>query len=245
MEIAGKVALVTGASSGIGRATAEALAAAGARVLVVDIDAPGGHETVRRIESAGGRATFCEADVSDAAGVAAMFMAAERAYGGVDIVCNNAGLMSGEPDWPDLPPARIAHVAAVNLTAVMLGVHGAVQAMRPRGGGVVVNTSSTGALMPLPDDPVYAATKAGVSMFTQSCARLKETENVRVNAVLPGMTRTAIQAKSGDGVRPAAWLLPAIEAIGDRILEPAAIAAAILDLIRDDTLAGECRVVDN
>ena len=245
MDIAGKVALVTGAGSGIGRATAQALAAAGASVLVADIDAGRADETVTLITRSGGKATACQADVSAVAGVEAMFAAVERGYGGVDIVFNNAGIMSGEPTWPETPLARIQQVIGINTTGVIMGTQAAVHAMRGRGGGVVVNTASMGGLAPLPYDPMYAASKAAVIMFTQSCVMLKDTDNVRVNAVLPGMTDTAIQATSGDGTRAAAWLQPTIDEFGDRILPPEAIAAAVLDQIRDDSLNGECRVVGN
>ncbi len=245
MNPKGKVALVTGAASGIGRATALALAAAGAAVVVVDIDQAGGKETVHQIKERGGEATFVHADVSTPDGIEAMFAATEAAYGGVDIVCNNAGVMSGAPDWPEQPLVRINQVVSVNTTGVMMGTRAAVHAMRKRGGGIVINIASISALTPSANDPVYVGSKAAVVMFTRSCARLKETENVRVNAVLPGMTRTAIQAKTGDGTRPAAWLIPAMQRIGDRILPPETIAAAVLDLIHDDSAAGECRVVDN
>ena len=245
MEIEGKVALVTGAGSGIGRATALALAAEGASVIVADVDQTGGEETAALIRERGGSATFVRADVSTPAGIEAMFAATEAAYGGVDIVHNNAGISSGEPGWPETSLEKIYQVVNINTTGVMMGTRAAVHAMRKRGGGVVINTASIAALQPNPYEPVYGGTKAAVAMFTQCCARLKKTENVRVNAVLPGMVQTEFQRKTGDGTRPAAWLAPAIDSIGERILPPEAIASAVLDLIRDDSLAGECRVVTN
>jgi NAD(P)-dependent dehydrogenase (short-subunit alcohol dehydrogenase family) len=245
MNTKGKVALITGAGSGMGRATAQALAAEGASVLVVDIDPEGGEETARLIKEAGGNATFFKADVSTPAGIRSMFDAVESTYGGVDIVHNNAGIPSGAPDWPEVSLERICQVVAINTSGVMMGTQAAVHAMRKRGGGVVINTASIAALGPSQNEPVYNGSKAAVLMFTQSCARLKETENVRVNAVLPAMVATKFQANTGDGKTPAAWLIPAMERIGDSILPPEAIAKVVLEFIHDDSLAGEYRVVRN
>src|SRR6476620_10099986 len=115
MEIGGKVAVVTGGGSGIGRATVLAFAAAGATVLVADVDEGGGSETVGLVEDGGGRAMFVRADVSEARSLEAMFATAERELGGVDIVHNNAGLVSGAPVWPDITPETLTRVMAVNL----------------------------------------------------------------------------------------------------------------------------------
>ena len=243
MDIAGKVALVTGGATGIGRATAKALAREGAAVMVADLDDIEGTETVRRIEEElGGRARFVQADVAWPHGVRAMFTAVEEVFGGVDIVHNNAGLVSGEPMWPDMDLERIRLMVDVNLAGVAMGTQAAIHALRRRGGGAIVNTASTAALNPMPADPVYGATKAGVVHFTQSCAPFAA-EGIRVNAVLPGMTNTPIIAKTGDGTRPAAWLAPLIPSM--RMIEPEEIAAVVLELVHDDTLAGETRVVAN
>lgn len=242
MDINGKVALVTGAASGIGRATALALAQKGARVAVADIDEAGGTETVRQISELGGTATFIKADVSTPAGINAMFDAVEAAFGGVDIVHNNAGIMTGAtPNWPDTPNEKLHLVVSVNLAGVIMGTREAVARMRKRGGGAVVNTASIAGLNPMPMDPIYAATKAGVILFTKSCAMLNDSEKVRVNAVLPGMVDTPIIAKTGDGQKPADWLAPAIAAA--KILPPEAIAEAVVEYITDDSLAGDTRVV--
>ena len=206
MNIAGKVALVTGAASGIGRATAQALAQAGASVLVVDIDASGGAETVRAIEASGGCAALAEADVSTPAGIRAMFAAAHQRFGGVDIVHNNAGIVGGaNPPWPETSLERISQMVATNLAGVMMGTRAAIEAFRPRGGGVVINSASVAALVPFPFEPIYVATKAGIVLFTQSCKTLKETHNVRVNAIMPTFVDTPIWLKTGDGVRRAPW----------------------------------------
>ena len=245
MEIEGKVAIVTGAGSGIGRATAIALAAEGASVVVADIDPEGGAATVGEITGADGSATFVHVDVTSPESITSLFAEAEAAYGGVDIVYNNAGISSGEPHWPLASLERIAEETHINATGVMMGTREAVQAMRKRGGGVIVNTASTASEHQIAFDPMYSGTKRAVTSFTQSCAMLAETDNIRVNAVSPGMVRTAFQRKTGDGTRPASWLLPAVERNKDKILPPEAIAEAVLDFIRDDSKAGEVRTVDN
>ncbi len=241
MEIKGKVALVTGAASGIGRATALALSHEGARVAVADIDTAGGEETVRQLQKSGGEAVFVQADVSTPAGIEAMFADVKRAYERVDIVHNNAGIMTMDiPGWPDASLERIHLVTNVNAAGVMMGTRQAIAEMGEHG-GVIVNTASIAALGPLPNDPIYAATKAAVVRFTESCEPLAKSHGVRVNAVLPAMVDTPIIRKTGDGKTPAAWLKPMIDST--RMLEPEAIAEAVLDFVRDDSLAGECRVV--
>ncbi|MCC6383093.1 MAG: SDR family oxidoreductase [Dehalococcoidia bacterium] len=245
MDIAGKIALITGAGSGIGRATSLMLADAGASIMVADVDEAGGRETVKALEARGAKAAFVKADVATPQGVRDMFRAVEDTFGGVDIVYNNAGVSCGNPNWPATSLDRIFEVVNINTSGVMMGTKAAVEAMATRGGGVVINTASIAADNPNPNEPIYGGTKAAVAMFTRCCARLKDTHNVRVNAVSPGMVRTEFQRKTGDGVAPADWLVPAIDRIGEAILPPEAIAQAVLDFIRDDSLAGEVRVVTN
>jgi 3-oxoacyl-[acyl-carrier protein] reductase len=240
MDVDGRVALVTGAASGIGRAAAVAFAAAGARVMVADLDEIGGVETVRRIQAAGGEAAFEQADVSRPHGIRAMFDAVHHVYGGVDIVHNNAGLVAGPPGWPAMDLERIHLQVDVNLAGVCMGTQEAVVRLRARGGGAVVNTASVAALRPLPEDPVYAATKAAVVSFTKACAPLAA-EGIRVNCVLPGVTDTPILAKTGDGTKPAAWFEQMM--VGVQVLTPEDVAAVVLELVRDETAAGEARAV--
>ena len=243
MDIDGRVALVTGAATGIGRATVMALASAGAAVVVVDRDGSGAAAVAAAVEGAGGRAVAVTADVALADDVRRMFSEAERHFGGVDIVHNNAGLIGGEPLWPDMPLERVAAVISVNLGGVAMGTQEAILALRRRGGGVIVNTASVAALRPMPTDPVYSATKAGVMRITESCAGFAS-EGIRVNAVLPGVVDTDMTNKhTGDGTRPAAWLRPVLEST--TMLSPDDIARAVLDLVRDDSAAGSCVVVAN
>jgi NAD(P)-dependent dehydrogenase (short-subunit alcohol dehydrogenase family) len=241
VDIAGKVALVTGAATGIGRATAIALAEAGAAVVAVDRNVEGAQHTADAIVTSGGRSIAVGADVSRPDDIRAMFAAAEVAFGGVDIVHNNAGLIGGEPTWPASPLEKIMAVIAVNLGGVAMGTQEAITAMRRRGGGVIINTASTAALAPMPIDPVYSATKVGVVRITESCAGLAS-EGIRVNSVLPGMVDTDMTNKhTGDGTQPAEWLKPIIAAT--TMLRPEDIADAVLELIRDDSAVAVSKVV--
>jgi NAD(P)-dependent dehydrogenase (short-subunit alcohol dehydrogenase family) len=236
MDIAGKVAIITGAGSGIGRACARSLAGRGASVLVADVDEEGGRTTVRSIVEGGGSADFVRVDVRDPDDLAAMFGAAAHRFGGFDILCNNAGIVCGEPLWPDTAPARLLDQVAVNLGAVIVGTRLAVEPLHARGGGVIVNIASLGALLPLEDEPGYSATKAGVVMFTRACGRLQRTHQVRVHAVLPSLVETPLLAKSGDGSSEAAWASQARQVLP--VLGPDEVADAVLDIVADDSLAG-------
>jgi len=243
VQLAGKVALVTGAGAGIGRASALGFAAAGASVVAVDLDEAAAIGTADRIRAAAGTAVAVQADVSLAADIYRMFDEATRVFGGVDIVHNNAGLISGEPLWPDGSLERVATVIAVNLGGVAMGTQQGIVELRKRGGGVIINTASVAALGPLPSDPVYSATKAGVVRIVESCVGFAA-EGIRVNAVLPGMVDTDMTMKhTGDGTRPAVWLGPVLASI--QLLDPAEIAAAVLELVLDDSVVGECRVIRN
>jgi NAD(P)-dependent dehydrogenase (short-subunit alcohol dehydrogenase family) len=231
MDIQGKVAIVTGGGSGIGRATAVALDAAGAAVVIADVDEIGGKETGGMLR----RSLFVPTDVTRIDAVRALFEAAEREFGGVDIVHNNAGLLCGEPLWPDTPVERALRLVEVNLGGVVVVLRLAIDALRKRGGGVVVNTASLAAVYPLAEDPPYAATKAAVAMLTRSSAGLAS-EGIRVNAVLPPLIDTPMVARSGDGTRPAQWVDNLTSIIP--LHQPEEVAAVVLDLITDDSLAG-------
>jgi NAD(P)-dependent dehydrogenase (short-subunit alcohol dehydrogenase family) len=240
MELEGKVAVVTGAGSGIGRASALAFGAAGCTVVVADIDEAGGAETVGLVHDAGASATFARTDVTEPRSIEATFADSEAMHGGLDIVHNNAGLVCGAPLWPDITPETLLRVMNVNLGGVVLGTRLAIPAMRRRGGGAIVNTASMAALFPLADDPIYSATKAGVTMFTRACAPLAE-EGIRVNAVLPGLVDTPLLPKTGDGDEWAPWAHAARDLMG--LLEAEEVATAVLDLVRDDTAVAEEKVV--
>ncbi len=240
MDVQGKVAVVTGAASGIGRATAVAFAEEGASVVVADVDEVGGAETVGLIHDVGGRAIFVRTDVTEPRSLEALFAAAEAEYGGIDIVHNNAGLVSGEPLWPEITSETLLRVMQVNLGGVVVGTSLAIPYLRKRGGGAIVNTASMAALYPMEVDPIYSATKAGVTMFTRACAQ-HAAEGIRVNSVLPGLVDTALLPKSGDGERWADWAYSARDFMG--LMGPEVVAAAVLDLVKDDSAVAEERVV--
>jgi 15-hydroxyprostaglandin dehydrogenase (NAD) len=241
MEIQGKTAVVTGGGSGIGRTTALTLAAKGANVVVADIDDATAKETVTLLRDAGGIAEAVTVDVTDVDQVEAMFDATEAAFGGVDILHNNAGIVCGQPLWPETSAARLLQQLSVNLGAVIIGTRLAVDRMGPRGGGVIVNTGSVASLLPMPDEPVYSASKAGVLMFTRACAGLYGSHRIRVNAVLPGLVETPLLDKSGDGSTRAEWTQIA-QAIMP-LLQPEEVAAAVVEFVENDDLAGDYRIV--
>lgn len=241
MDLLGKVAVVTGAGSGIGRASASLLASHGVRVVVADIDEAGGNETADAISGNGGEALFVAVDVTIADSVTSLYSSAAEHFGGIDIAHNNAGIVSGNPPWPGTPMDRLMQLAMVNLGGVMLCTRAAVDHLRTRGGGAIVNTASIAGQFPMADDAAYSATKAGVLMFTQACAALRDRDGIRVNAVLPGLVDTPIINKTGDGAKPADWLVAALEVVPP--LTPEEVAQAVLELIVDDDAYSQLKPV--
>lgn len=243
MDLNDKIAAVTGAASGIGRATAIALARAGARaVVLVDMNEAGLKESCKRVEAAGAEAMISVTDVSDLAALGALFRDIESRYGALHVLHNNAAIGEGPPDWPGIDPGRSAAIVDINLRGVVLGTQLALDLMQRSGGGCIVNTASGAAFIPLPPQAVYAATKAGVVHFTRSCEALKDSHNVRVNCVCPGLVETPMVHESGEnGIAP--WLQPMVEAVN--MLSPEDIADIVLDFISDDSRAGDVVSVEN
>jgi NAD(P)-dependent dehydrogenase (short-subunit alcohol dehydrogenase family) len=236
MEIIDSVAIVTGAAAGTGRSIALRLAGDGAALVVADIDARGGDETVRRIEAGGGRAVFVESDVRHADAVLAMVSAAEDTYGGLDILVNNAG-GTPEPHYPSADPSHWQSTLDLNLRGPMLATQVALEAMRPRGRGVVVNISSTAGLgYRAYSSPEYGAAKAGLIRFTASLAFLG-TEQLRVNCVVPDWigTERAEEEIAQMSEEERASLSPPIAL--DVVLD------AVVRFIHDDDLAGRVMVL--
>ena len=239
MDPEGKVALVTGGSSGIGRATALALAEAGASVVVADIDAEGGAETVSLIQRAGGKAAFVESEVTKREHLERMVAFAEETFGGLDILHNNAGINTGLPRFPEAPSGRWEQVLSVDLWAIIAGTQAAVPALRRRGGGVIVNTASMAGITQHPPDPIYAAAKHGVVGLTRALVFLKDEANIRVNCVCPAVVDTPMLTK-GLGELTPEQQTQREALLGQMPLIPASeVAEAVLELVRDDSLAGE------
>src|SRR5215204_5439002 len=183
----GKVALITGAASGIGAATAERLTEEGARVGVVDLTQDAGQAVA---QSVGG--VFHRADVGEPDEVDAAFASVERDLGGIDIAFLNAGIAIGHPDIETLPDDLYRLIMRVNVDGVVYGARAAVRAMEGRGGGAIVATSSLAGLIPFPPDPVYDLTKHAVVGFIRSIAPGLLAKGITANTVNPGMTDTNI-----------------------------------------------------
>lgn len=237
MQLAGRVALVTGGGSGIGRATAVELARRGAAVAIADLDMDGAEQTVARCVEAGAADAFAlRCDVSVPAELAALIDAVVARAGGLDVLHSNAGIPTGDPAFPDTSVERILQVLAVDLAAVILGAKLALPHLRAGDGGVIVNTASQGGVVPLPTDQAYGAAKAGVIHFTRSCRRWPRLYGVRVNAVVPGWVDTPIVARSGAASSGASdrWGSP---------LQPVDVARVVLELVEDDGASAECREI--
>jgi NAD(P)-dependent dehydrogenase (short-subunit alcohol dehydrogenase family) len=200
MRLDGAVALVTGGGSGIGRAAAEALAAAGARVMIAGRGEARGEEAAAAIRAAGGEARFQRADIADEAQVRDMVRATVAAYGRLDVAFNNAGLFGPAAPLDRQRPEDFDQVFAVNVRGTFLCMQAELEQMLAQGRGVIVNNaSSTGLRNSTRGVSLYAAAKSAVISLTRSAAIEYADRGIRVNAVAPGRVRTEMLATAAGG----------------------------------------------
>jgi NAD(P)-dependent dehydrogenase (short-subunit alcohol dehydrogenase family) len=229
----GKVALVTGAASGIGRATALTFAREGAKLIIADMNEDGGQQTVHMITENGGEATFVQVDVTSATQIEAMISKTVEIYGRLDCAFNNAGISSGgqRAFTADYPEERWHQVIAINLTGVWLCMKYEIPQMLQQGGGTIVNTASVAGLVGLPYASAYVASKHGVVGLTRTAALEYAKQGIRVNCVCPGYIETPMTEPGRNDPERMAHML-ASEPIG-RIGKPEEIAETVVWLCSD------------
>ncbi len=237
ISLAGKVAIVTGGASGIGRATARLFAAAGARVAILDINAAGGEEAVHEIRAEGGQAMALPVDMRRADQVESAVRAVVERFGRLDVMVNNAG-GSGRR-WGDGPVAACTEeaweqVIALNLKSVFLGCKYAIPALMEAGGGVIVNVASVMGLVGDPDfaTHAYAASKGGVISLTRAIAVYYAPHRIRANVVCPGLIATPMSRRAQADPAVRARLSELHPLTGD-LGRPEDVAQAVLFLASD------------
>jgi NAD(P)-dependent dehydrogenase (short-subunit alcohol dehydrogenase family) len=241
----GKVALVTGASSGIGRAIALAFAAKGAKVMVADINEEGGHETVKMITDGGGTAAFFKADVSKEDQVKAMIDETVKVCGGLDFAANNAGIEGAPKGIHDTSEEEWLMTINVNLSGVFYCMKHEVIYMVEHGGGAIVNTSSVAGLRGGENLAPYVASKHGVTGLTRCGALEYAKQGIRVNSVHPGAIRTPMVARLEFDMPEMFAGLADMHPVG-RVGEPEEIADAVVWLCSDEAsfVTGHTMTID-
>jgi NAD(P)-dependent dehydrogenase (short-subunit alcohol dehydrogenase family) len=226
-EFSGRVALVTGAASGIGKAAARLFAERGARVVLVDLDREGGESGAEAIRQGGGKALFVETDVAESAAVErAVALTVER-FGRLDYAYNNAGLSGPPHPVAEMPEAQWRRSLDVMLTGVYLCMKHEIPRMLEGGGGAIVNCSSGAGLIGFPGQAAYVASKHGVIGLTKTAALEYSSQGLRINAICPGTARTQMVSEVIDETPELDDELKRLHPIG-RIAEPREIAEAAL-----------------
>ena len=235
MRLAGKVAIITGASSGIGRASAKVFAGEGAKIVVADINDSGGEETVASIKAGGGEAVFVHTDVSVASEVENLVKVTMDKYGKIDIFFNNAGLFKADT-CESMEEEIWDNVYAVDVKSIFLSVKYAVPEMRKNGSGVIINTASNSINNPTPGMGCYISAKNAVIGLTKVLAVELAPDNIRVNCVSPSLTDTGIVEGIRKDSASAEWLETMVSRIplGNRLIRPEEIARAALYLASDE-----------
>ena len=242
-----KVAVVTGAASGIGRGTALCLAREGAAVLAADLNSQGGEQVIGEIAAAGGRAVFQHTEVSSEPDIKALVDRALSEYGRLDIMFNNAGLPGAVGPIEKVSADDWDRTIAVLLRAVFLGIKYAVEPMRNAGGGSIISTSSIASFLPSPYGAAYAAAKGAVISLTRAAALQLGPDRIRVNCICPGAINTPIWGSMPGFSDPAAvaQVLDHVQAI-PRVGRPEDIASMVLFLASDESewVTGQAMIVD-
>ncbi|MZR12213.1 SDR family oxidoreductase [Maritimibacter sp. DP07] len=229
--VEGKIALVTGAGAGIGRATALKFAQEGAKVMVSDVDTKGGEETVEMIRKDGGEAAFMTADVSSAGEVAALVDKVVQTFGRLDCACNNAGIEGKVIPMADQPEANYDAVMGVNAKGTFLCLQTEIKQMQKNGGGAIVNLASVAGLIGFPGLSPYVASKHAVNGMTKNAALEYGKEGIRVNSICPGGIDTrmldSLAEQASGGAQSTAEMMDPLHPIG-RIGRPEEVAELIV-----------------
>ena len=247
MKLSEKVAIITGAGSGIGRASAVAFAREGAKVVVVDIDEHGGQETLEKIRAGSGEAFVVHIDVSSEAAISRMVTATVAQWGRIDILFNNAGVVLVKP-LEETTEAEWDRLISINLKAAFLAIKHVVPHMRRGGGGAILNTGSIGSMVGQLNTPAYIASKGAIALLTKSLALDYGRDQIRVNCLCPGITDTAmLREHLGSGAEGEANIQRRLSRVPlGRILKPEDLAQAALYLVSEDSagVTGITHVVD-